>query len=74
MEELIKLLEEIQQGVDFANSTSLIDYGDLSSFDVVSIVAELEAEYDIRFRPMDIVPQNFNSAQALYDLICRLKA
>ncbi len=73
MEELIQLLEEIQPGVDFANSTSLIDDGELSSFDVVSIVGELEAEYDIRFRPMDIIPQNFNSAKALYELICRLK-
>ena len=73
MEELMELLEEIKPEADFENCQTLIDDGILSSFDVISIVAELEDTYDIRILPAQIIPANFNSAQAIYAMVQRLK-
>ena len=64
MEELIELLEEIQPDADFENCDTLID---------LSIVSELQDTYDITITPADIIPENFNSAKALWDMVCRLK-
>ena len=73
MEELIAILEEIQPDADYRNCTTLIDDGVLTSFDVISIVSELEEAYDIRILPAEIVPANFNSAEAMYAMVQRLK-
>lgn len=72
MEKLISILEDIQPDADYENCTTLIDDGILSSFDVISIVGELEEEYGIRILPVEIVPANFNSAEAIYAMIQRL--
>ena len=73
MEELIRILEEIQPDADYENCTTLIDDEILSSLDVMSIVAELEDEYDIRSLPVEIVPANFNSAEAMWQMVQRLR-
>ncbi len=73
MEELIRILEEIQPDADYENCTTLIDDEILSSLDVMSIVAELEDEYDIRILPVEIVPANFNSAEAMWQMVQRLR-
>ena len=72
-EELIELLEEIQPDADFENCDTLIDDGILDSFAILSIVSELQDTYDITITPADIIPENFNSAKALWDMVCRLK-
>ena len=69
MEELIELLEEIQPDADFENCDTLIDDGILDSF----AISELQDTYDITITPADIIPENFNSAKALWDMVCRLK-
>ena len=68
MEELIELLEEIQPDADFENCDTLIDDGILDSFAILSIVSELQDTYDITITPADIIPENFNSAKALWIL------
>ena len=73
MEELLSLLEEIKPEADFENSRSLIDDGILSSFDIISVVGELEDTYDIRILPAEIIPANFNSAEAIWHMVERLK-
>ena len=73
MEELIELLEEIQPDADFENCDTLIDDGILDSFAILSIVSELQDTYDITITPADIIPENFNSAKALWDMVSRLK-
>ena len=67
------LLEEIQPDADFENCDTLIDDGILDSFAILSIVSELQDTYDITITPADIIPENFNSAKALWDMVCRLK-
>ena len=73
MEKLIEILEDIQPDVDYATCTTLIDDELLDSFAILSIVGELEEEFDVKVTPVDIVPENFNSAQALWNMVQRLK-
>ena len=74
MDELSELLEDIKPTVDFRTCTGLIDDGYLDSFDILSIVSELNDAFGIEISPVDIIPENFNSAQALWDMVERLKA
>ena len=73
MERLIEILEDIHPDVDYAGCTDLIDGHILSSLDIISLIAELEDEYDITIPTVEIVPANFNSAQKLMDMILRLQ-
>ena len=73
MDELLELLEDINPSVDFRTCTGLIDDGYLDSFDILSIVSELNDAFGIEISPVDIVPENFNSAQALWNMVERLK-
>jgi len=68
MDKLIEILEEIQPDADYETCETLID-----SFAILSIVSELQDEFDITITPADIVPENFNSAAALWEMVCRLK-
>lgn len=73
MDELLELLEDIKPTVDFRTCTGLIDDGYLDSFDILPIVSELNDAFGIEISPVDIVPENFNSAQALWNMVERLK-
>ena len=69
MDKLIKLLEGVKPGVDFKNTTNLIDDGVLDSFDIVTIVSLINDEFDVEFPVNEVVPENFNSVEALYNTI-----
>ena len=73
MDKLIEILEEIQPDADYETCETLIDDGILDSFAILSIVSELQDEFDITITPADIVPENFNSAAALWEMDCRQK-
>lgn len=73
MERLIEILEEIQPEVDYTTCTNLIDGHYLDSLSIISLVAELEEEYDITIPTMEIIPDNFNSAESLWAMIVRLQ-
>lgn len=72
MEKIIEILTELHPDVDFATAEDLIDDGVLDSLDIVSLVAEIDSEFGITIPAEEIVPENFNSARALYELITRL--
>ena len=67
------ILEELRPDVDFENETGLIDNGILDSFDIVSLVGELNEAFDIEIKPTDLVPENFNSASAILALVEKLQ-
>ncbi len=73
MERLIELLEEVKEDVDFTVETALIDDGILDSFDILQIISALNEEYDISIPASEIIPDNFNSAEALYQMVERLQ-
>ena len=73
MEPLLEIFKDIQPDVDYENCTTLIDDELLDSFAILSIVSELEDAFDIEITPVDIIPENFNSAQALWEMVQRLQ-
>lgn len=74
MEQLLEILRGIRPDVDFENETALIDDGILDSFDVVSIISELDNEFDVQVRINELDPENFNSAESIWNLVQELKA
>ena len=73
MEKLMEILEEIRPEADFESCKTLIDDGVLDSFDVMSIISELGDEFDIEIKPAVVVPANFNSAEAMWEMVKRLQ-
>ena len=73
MEELLEILKEINSDIDYENETALIDDGILDSLDVVALVSELNDHYDIEIGLDDLIPENFNSLEAMLALIEKLK-
>ena len=73
MEALLEILKELHPEVDFETCDTLIDDKILDSFDIVTIISEINTEYDVAIPAEEIIPENFNSAEALYDLIERLQ-
>lgn len=67
------ILSEIRPDVDFETETKLIDNGILDSFDIISIVGEVNTEFDVEINVEYLLPENFNSAEAIYELICKLQ-
>ena len=72
MEALLSILSELHPDVDFETEEHLIDDKILDSFDIVTLVAEIDSEYDVAIPAEELIPENFNSAKALYALIEKL--
>ena len=73
MDELLSILTELKPDVDFTTEIGLIDNAILDSFDIVQLIQELKDTFDIDISPAEIIPDNFNSAQALWDMVQRLQ-
>lgn len=73
MEALLEILNGLHPEVDFETCDTLIDDKILDSFDIITIITEINTEYDVAIPAEEIIPENFNSAEALYDLIERLQ-
>ena len=73
MKKLLEILEEIKPGVDFNNSKNMIEEGLIDSFDIITIITAINSEFDIDFTVADIMPENFESVETLYNTIERIK-
>lgn len=73
MKEIIEILEEVKPGVDYENESSLVSDGILTSFDIVMLVSMLNSKFGVNISVMDLVPENFESAKVILDLINKLK-
>lgn len=72
-EELMEILERIRPDLEFENEDKLIDDGILDSFDLVSLIGEINETFDIEVSFDDIEPENFNSVEAMLELLQRLE-
>lgn len=72
MEKVIEILKGVRSDIDYEKETALIDDGIIDSFDVVSIISELTTEFDVEIGIDDMIPENFNSAAAIYALVERI--
>ena len=72
MERMIELLQEIKEDIDYANETALIDDELLDSFDILQLISAIDDEFDVSIPAAMIIPQNFNSVEALWNMVQEL--
>ena len=72
LDDIIEVLEDVREDIDYEEETALIDDGILDSFDILSTISALNEEFDITIPAKDIVPENFNSAEAMLAMVQRL--
>lgn len=73
MEELMELLAALKPEIDFEREKELIDDGLLESFDVITLIAEIEDQFGLEVPAEEIIPENFNSAEGIWKLLERIK-
>ncbi len=73
MEKLMKILKDLRPEVDFEKEDKLIDNGIIDSFDLVALVGEINEVFGVEVEFEDMEPENFNSAENIYKMICRLE-
>ncbi len=73
MEDLMEILRDLRPDVDFERETALVDDGILGSFEITALVNEIMGEFDVKISMADLEPENFNSAEAIYEFIQSLK-
>lgn len=72
MEELLKILKKIKPEVEFEGNEHLIDNEDLDSLSIVEVVSAIDEKFDVEIGVKDIIPENFNSVEAMWNLIQKL--
>jgi acyl carrier protein len=72
MNELIDILRDLHDDVDFETETGLVENGILNSLDIVTLITEINDRFDVTIPAEEIMPENFDSAEALWALITRL--
>ena len=73
MEKLIAMLEELNPEVDYQTEEHLIDNHLLDSLAILSLIGDIEDEFDVEVPTVEIIPSNFNSAKAIWALIQKLE-
>lgn len=71
MKTILEILAEIRPESDFTGLEDFIEEGLLDSFDVVTLVSDIEKNYDISIEGVDILPENFRNAVAIKALLQR---
>ena len=73
MEQLLEILKEMDDTIDYESEKALIDGEIIDSLDLMELISEMEEAFDITIEMEDIIPENFNSAEAMWELITRLQ-
>lgn len=68
-EKILHILQMVRHDVDFEKETRLIDDGILDSFDIISIVSELNDAFEIEITADELEPENFNALEAIVELV-----
>lgn len=73
MDKLLEILENMRPDIDFGSEKKLVTDRLLESFDIISLVTEIGDEFDVKVKPADLVPENFDSVEAMWEMIQRLQ-
>ena len=73
MEELLEILNDINPDVDYETEDNLIDGKVYDSFSIITLISNISEEFDIELGPEHLIPENFNSAAAMWDMIQRVQ-
>lgn len=70
-EKVLEILSNIRPEFDFSDNVNFIEEGMLDSFDVVTLVADLDSTFGISIDGVDIVPENFSSVESIINLLVK---
>lgn len=73
MNELMEILENMRPDIDFREEKKLVTDRLLESFDIISLVTEIGDTFDVKVKPADLIPENFDSIEAMWAMIERLQ-
>lgn len=73
MEELMKILMDLDDTIDWENEYALINDRILDSFSMLTLISDLEDGFSIEIDASEIIPDNFNSVDAMWKMIKRLQ-
>ena len=73
MEELLEILNDINPDVDYETEDRLIDGKVYDSFSIITLISNISEEFDIELGPEHLIPENFNSAQAMWNMIQKVQ-
>lgn len=73
METLLEILEDLVPGVEFEGRTDLIESGDLDSMTILNLISDISDEFDVTIPVSEVVPENFESPEAILELIQKLQ-
>lgn len=72
MDIILELLSELHEDIDFEECDTLVTDGILDSFDIVSLIGDISDQFDVQITADKITPENFNSAEAIWNLVSEL--
>ena len=72
MEQLLSVLKELHHEVDFDTADGLVTSGVLTSLDIIALIAEINAAFDVEVPAEEIIPENFDSAKTIWAMVERL--
>ena len=72
-EKVIEILQDVRPDIDLSEGVKLVDDGEIESLDMVALVGELNDEFDVSISVKHLTPENFNSVQAMWEMVTRLK-
>ena len=74
-EKIVEILTDIRPEFDFSQeNVNFIEEGMLDSFDLVTLVSELDETFGISINGIDIIPENFSSVDNIESLLKKKKA
>jgi len=72
MSVLLEILQEMHDDIDFETHTTLIDDSVIDSFDIITLIAEIDDRIGVTIPADELIPENFNSYAAISALVSRL--
>ena len=72
-EKVLEILSRARDDIEYENETALIDDGLLDSFDIIAIVSDFNEAFGINITADELEPENFNSIDAMVQLISSMK-
>jgi acyl carrier protein len=69
MNEILNILKDVRPEINFETENNFISNGFLDSFDMITLVTELEKKFDILIDPLDILPENFESIDTIAKVV-----
>lgn len=73
MEELLEILNDLNPDIDYEKEDKLIDNKCYDSFKIITLISMISDTFDIELGPEHLIPENFNSARAMWDMIRRIQ-